>query len=410
MWPAAAGTTATCRGQAATLVGTPGGTVTGTGGPDVIVTQGAWKVNALGGNDLICVTTTEFSQVDAGDGDDLVDGTTDADGEPLWVRLGLGDDTYEGGDRDDVVNLGGGSSGTDTVHTRGGDDELSTGDPLSTEDDELSLGGGDDTVTAHGPLTNPIDAGPGRDTLVINFGVEEGAAWTLDNRAQVAERDGETVLTWDSFQTFDVPQLGSTDLTFLGGAASERVITVHYRNTRKSDGNVTADLGGGNDSILVTGNQDFELDGGPGRNRFELRGGRSTTHSLVVDLQQGTVHLPGVPDSLLSRFQDARVTRFGSKIEVRGTAGTNRVLLYGCAGTARGRAGDDLLRTRTDLRLCVDLDSHTGITAYGDGGDDRLRGDVNNDHLFGGPGRDRAVGGGGTDECVAEKRIGCERH
>ena len=45
----------TCRGEAATIVGT-GSTLTGTEGRDVIVTGPAGVVDALGGDDLICVT------------------------------------------------------------------------------------------------------------------------------------------------------------------------------------------------------------------------------------------------------------------------------------------------------------------------------------------------------------------
>jgi hypothetical protein len=38
----------TCQGQAATIVGTPGGQIVGTEGADVIVTNGATNVDALG--------------------------------------------------------------------------------------------------------------------------------------------------------------------------------------------------------------------------------------------------------------------------------------------------------------------------------------------------------------------------
>ena len=46
----------TCQGQAATIVGTPGGQITGTEGADVIVTNDATRVDALGGDDLVCAT------------------------------------------------------------------------------------------------------------------------------------------------------------------------------------------------------------------------------------------------------------------------------------------------------------------------------------------------------------------
>lgn len=83
----------TCRGEAATIVGSPGDPallgsdgITGTEGRDVVVTNGATKVSTLGGDDVICVTAGGASSVkrvviDAGAGDDIVEGTT----APDWV-------------------------------------------------------------------------------------------------------------------------------------------------------------------------------------------------------------------------------------------------------------------------------------------------------------------------------------
>ncbi len=62
-----------CRGRAATIVGTQGQDVVGTEGSDVIVTGRAHGVRALGGDDIICVTA--HRRVDAGPGNDLVDTT-----------------------------------------------------------------------------------------------------------------------------------------------------------------------------------------------------------------------------------------------------------------------------------------------------------------------------------------------
>lgn len=46
-----------CLGQVPTIVGAPDEfVVEGTDGPDVIITDGALEVDALGGDDLVCVT------------------------------------------------------------------------------------------------------------------------------------------------------------------------------------------------------------------------------------------------------------------------------------------------------------------------------------------------------------------
>ncbi len=91
----------TCRGEAATIVGT-GPTVTGTEGRDVIVTAAARAVVALGGDDLICLSGTpstgsDFINVDAGAGADTVDSTALLPGSYATTVLGAGADTFVGG-------------------------------------------------------------------------------------------------------------------------------------------------------------------------------------------------------------------------------------------------------------------------------------------------------------------------
>jgi hypothetical protein len=46
---------------------------------------------------------------------------------------------------------------------------------------------------------------------------------------------------------------------------------------------------------------------------------------------------------------------------------------------------------------------------YGEQGNDTMRGYSGNDVLIGGRGSDAAFGAGGSDQCVAEKRLRCER-
>ncbi len=64
----------TCNGKTATIVGTTGGTLTGTSGDDVIVGQGAFNytINAGNGNDTIC-SGSGADTINAGSGDDWID-------------------------------------------------------------------------------------------------------------------------------------------------------------------------------------------------------------------------------------------------------------------------------------------------------------------------------------------------
>ncbi|WP_019874725.1 calcium-binding protein [Sporichthya polymorpha] len=141
--PAATGT---CRGEKATIVGTPGDDVlTGTAGRDVIVGLGGNDViRGRGGNDLIC----------AGDGNDK-------------VRGGGGDDRIYGGAGDDRLYGGAGSDrvfgqqGNDTVRGGNGADRVSGG----RGDDKLYGNRGDDVLRG-GRGKDTGFGGPGIDTYV----------------------------------------------------------------------------------------------------------------------------------------------------------------------------------------------------------------------------------------------------
>ena len=101
---ARAGSTQTCLGKTATLVAGPQQhDVEGTVGPDVIVAlTGGVHVDALGGDDTICVTD---GRVAAGDGNDAVLATTPAR-HSTYADLGPGDDSFVGGPGADTVDVG----------------------------------------------------------------------------------------------------------------------------------------------------------------------------------------------------------------------------------------------------------------------------------------------------------------
>jgi hypothetical protein len=101
--PATSAAPSTCRGEAATIVGTDAGEViVGTDGADVIVALGGDDtVRSRGGADVVC----------AGAGEDRVHG-------------GAGRDELEGGNADDIL-LGG--KGQDRLRGNAGDDDLDGG-------------------------------------------------------------------------------------------------------------------------------------------------------------------------------------------------------------------------------------------------------------------------------------------
>jgi hypothetical protein len=146
-----------CRGQLATIVGTPlDDVLIGTMGRDVIVGRaGDDLIRARGGHDLIC----------AGPGDDVVHGGKGRD----RINGGKGDDVLRGGKGRDVLAGGAGNDrlfggrGNDVLRGGPGNDRLFGG----PGDDVLRGGRGNDVIYAGGGR-NRIDCGPGRDIVYVD--------------------------------------------------------------------------------------------------------------------------------------------------------------------------------------------------------------------------------------------------
>jgi hypothetical protein len=180
---AANGAAETCQGRTPTVIGS-GHRVDGTEGPDVILTNGARSVYALGGDDLICISGPYTGKnypvfVRAGDGNDVVDGTGSPRQE-VYAFLASGVDTFLGGDARDFVELDhpDAAGGVDTVHGGGGSDSIR------------------------------IQTGPG-DVVV-------------DNEVGRFTSAGEVRTTWTSVEGFGIDQsTGSQRMTFVGTDADE---------------------------------------------------------------------------------------------------------------------------------------------------------------------------------------------
>jgi Ca2+-binding RTX toxin-like protein len=380
---AASGAAETCRGKAATVVGS-GHRVDGTEGPDVIVTNGARSVHAKGGDDLVCITGTYTGRhlpvdVRAGDGDDVVDGTGSPKQE-VHASLGSGVDAFLGGAAGDAVELGhpDAAGGVDTVDG----------------------GGGSDVVG--------IETGPG-DVVV-------------DNALGRLTAAGEVRAAWDSVEGFGIDQsAGSQRLTFVGTAADESVSW-----SSADDAVVDVTLGRGDDrwSSPTPPPPSSRLRGGTGRDSIYLA---STDAGIDLDLPAGTMDVATTtPYSVTaSDFEDADL--FAPSVTVRGTDGPNDIGLTACTGVVRLGGGDDSVRRQYDSGYESDIRCAETLTANGGSGDDELsgtrgddtltggsgkdvlKGGFGGDRLVGGKGRDRADGGTGRDRCAAERTRRCER-
>lgn len=427
-----------CRGEPATIVGRPGRDIVGTPGRDVVVTGRSDEVATLGGDDLVCITGPDrrggsFTQVqlDAGPGNDVVDGTA-ADSWAVYGTLGSGSDTFYGGDAPDYLEAGETAadySHLDTEHDvlvgGDGDDDFLSGQAGALNTDDVRLGQGHDYVSYAGTRTGDISisGGPGTDTLSLS---SSATALTVDNSAGHLAEDGRPTLGWTGLEGFSVflPENGGVALTFVGTAADEHL------SLDAATAALTASFRGGRDGIFTGADllDGSVVDGGPGRDLF-VSADQTRTRTLRLDLRDGLLSSTDDATSFVAGvrlFEDAELHALVTELE--GTSGTNRLATSACTGTIRGRGGDDaLVRDGDDLFESFPPCGESYEISGGGGadellgarGDDRLDGGPGNDDLaglggadtiVGAAGRDRADGGSSArDRCVAERERRCER-
>ncbi len=427
---------ATCQGETATHVGTSGGTVIGTPGHDVVVSNLASTIETLGGDDLVCVTGDRSGRVsiDTGPGDDDVRvlGHT-----AVGASLGDGEDAFVGGPLDDHV-YGGWSDDEheydieyDHIVAGGGYDRVTAGDCnnfTTTDDVDLGPGGGEVFLLGHGTAPGAdIDGGPDGNSR-LRVACEPRGPWTLDNtdpEAGTAVAEDGTTFTWSGFTGFD---LTFEKLTFIGGDRNESF---------DSYAAVDVDMGGGDDELVVrrTGVEAADVRGGTGRDTLTFdtyyAGG-----GVSVDVAAGAAAWTETgEETTFSGFE--RHGGLGDVVEVLGSPRADDLFGTSCRLTVRGGPGSDVIRALDpleDAELCPGSTRrmlmggdhgdriigdrqieriHGGAgsdTIFAGPGGDRVQGDAGNDELNGGRGRDTVLGGAGRDVCrEAETRRGCER-
>ena len=396
----------TCHGLAATIVGTPqDNLLEGTAGPDVIVTSGATAVLSRAGDDTICVTGTDpgyddYVYVNAGEGDDQVDGSADA--HETRVELESGSDTFAGGPSvDTVLAAESGPETHDILATGAGDDSV------FVDNDQVDLGDGDDTVTmdaSRGPGAL-VAGGDGADTLKVD-GLD-GSGWVVDNHAGSGRRAGRHWADWSGLEAFDLD--GSGSVRFIGSAADEHVEVW-------TDTSAGAAMAGGDDTIVVVSTHlalGASLTGGAGRDVLDASPYRTRASVQGIELDLGRNRLRFTYSSevrttaWLRGFEDVHAS--GPHLRVAGDTGPNRLVVSSCNVVVSGEAGDDVIDWRQEHRRCGRADRPSPrIVLYGNHGQDMLIGGEFADVLVGGLGNDQADGKGGRDRCAAETEKSCE--
>ena len=262
-----------CEGRPATLVGSPGAAhLAGTAGADVVVTNGAYRVETGDGDDLVCVTgaTPDGKRmfVYAGAGNDLVTVTAH---NGVRALLGDGDDIFHGHSETDAVLAGDlddsdGShfdTGVDTIHTGAGPDNVRSWGG----EDTISLGLGADTLE-WGSATKPAQGGRGRDKLRIYAGAADAV---LDNstNAPTLTAGTEVLSRWSSFADFEI----GGQVTLVLGSAVDETFSRAIHDTPSTHWTIRAGWGDDvlqgtpGDDVLLGGQGRDRADGGPGRDR-----------------------------------------------------------------------------------------------------------------------------------------------
>lgn len=361
--------------------------MTGTEGRDVIVTASAGVVDALGGDDLICVTgpggNSNLLSVVAGAGDDVVDTTALAAGFYVGTVL-------DGGEGLDGLRLTGGS-GDLTLDMARGTFTSSQGTAAFTSFEFSSLEVGTGTVTYRGTEgdddvtlrptggvpTLDVTTGGGDDVVTLEPATAIGAGSRLDTGAG----------TDDLFAATETGRLTLDLATQRFGVGGVEAIAVGLEDAFLMAPEVV--MNGGDDDDLTWNGCDATLRGGLGddslRWQFDY-----VFESCTFDCD-GEVSMNG---------GDGRDNLRGSS--------ANHVLIGGRGhDTIEGRGGDDRVR---GSRGNDKVDGGQGRDRVSGGaGNDVLKGRSASDVLIGGPGRDRVDGSNGRDRGVAEREQRCER-
>lgn len=409
----------TCQGRPATVLGLYGQRgLTGTEGPDVVVTRGALTVDTLGGDDLVCVTGGPgygTTTLDTGAGNDVVDARLA--GSQVGAVLGAGSDHYTGSPLGDGVSAGAVVDSVhvdnepDTVIGGAGSTGVSSGTRGSTapNSDVVLLGPGGGGVVWYGPMAAGARLDGGRPGSGLGGEVGSGTI-VVDNAAGTLTEDGTQLLAWTNFDEFDLRRTTAPrSFEFRGTERDEEITMFGYPDA--SDGTVRIDMAGGDDRLWmgddVIGGPGSSYAGGPGSDELVLWAGKK----LDLDLRSGRME---TRDS--GRTVRGRVTAWedrlvgASKVVLHGTDKDDDLKFWACEASTHGRAGnDDIYLDDGDGDFETPGCKRRELHLYGNSGKDHLRGGRANDTLIGGPGRDRVDGQGGKrDRCSGEKLRSCE--
>lgn len=333
------------------------------------------------------------------DGDDTVEGSSDAD----YADMGRGDDDADMGAGNDIVEAGAGNdsisggngndlamgdSGNDTLGGDLGDDSLAGEDGMDwltggSGADILSGGEGNDVLSgfsltggATSLMTGPdggdqLFGGAGDDRLILGRG-DMGTGGTGEDRFEMDARwrDGTGLFRVNDFD------------------AEEDTLVLHYAPTIDPNSSlpqtpvltVQTSADGASTLVLMNGTLIAQLDGVTGLTAADIE--------LAPDTQTDTGYRPGQYGQELTGTDGAD--------SQSGGAGDDYGRMGAGDDTAAGGAGADSLMGETGNDSLSGAEGNDTLHA-GDGAD-RADGGAGNDMVIGGLGNDLLSGGAGTDQ------------
>jgi Ca2+-binding RTX toxin-like protein len=360
-------------------------------------------------------STFSAINVQAGDGDDTVDGSNGIAGfGKLTINGGPGNDTIRGGDGDDTL-LGG--NGNDTIDGNRGND-VATG------------GGGNDTfIWDPGDGSDSLEGQGGTDAMDFNG---SNAAENIDvsangSRVRLFRDVANITMDLNGIEALDLRTLGSADtvnvhnlsgtglttatvdLAAFDGTGDESADNVNVIGT---DGADNATVGGTAGVVKVTGvGETVNVSGAEAADGVgvDTLGGNDTITNSVLTPGPASINIDGGPDSDTTTYNGTTAAD-SIGIANNGTAVATFTPTSGLQNTTNvenlvinGQAGDDTVTGQNGIASLTHLTVNGGEgddTLGGGDGDDTLMGGNGNDTIDGNRGNDVAIGGGGNDTFV----------
>lgn len=364
--------------------------------------------------------------VQAGDGNDTINGSNAGSNRNDTIDGGAGNDELRGWGGDDSL-IGG--TGDDTLRGDTGNDTLEGGagsDWLANWTGAASMSGGDDADTfvvynsSGGGFNGVIidGGGGGNDADTIDLGSVSGpvtVSYTGNEAGTIT--DGSDTLTFSEVEHNDLTSGddrvfggqdsvgisvdgaggndslvgGSGDDTLIGGAGNDTLVAGNNSGAGDSLS------GGAGDDVLTDSYWNATLDGGDGSDLFNLGYGTATVIGGDGGTNSDTVSFLVANDPVTITFTGAGAANYAdddgdsgtfSGIEVLNlTSGADQVTGSSGAESISAGAGADTISAGGD-----------SDTLSGGAGDDRVFGEGGDDSIAGGDGADWIEGNAGADD------------